>query len=108
MRKFTNTEISEIRANLNNGVVYCGICNGRGVGQITVSPNGLYIRWQHYGQSANKNTDEELRWLLETIFESCETVTPAEYSKYHVNYVPIDKAYKGIDMSYMHPNIYGL
>ena len=108
MKKFTNAEISEISDNLNNGVVYCGICNGNGVGRINTSPAGEYIYWQHYGQSAIINTDEELRWLLETIFEDCETVVPAEYSKYHVNYVPIDKAYKGIDMSSMHPNVYGL
>ena len=108
MKKFTNAEIAEIRTNLNNGLVYCGICNGRGVGDIMVSPDKKLIRWRHYGQSANKNTDGQLRWLLETIFEGCETVTPAEYSEYHINYVPIDKQYQGVDLSAKHPNVYGL
>ena len=108
MKRFTNTEIAEIRANLNNGMVYCGIRNGSGVGQIAVSQDGRFIHWIYFGQSANKNTDGQLRWLLETIFGECETVTPAEFSEYHVNYVPIDKRYKGIDMSREHPNVFGL
>lgn len=108
MKKFTNAEIAEIRANLNKGIVYCGIRNGYGVGEIWVSEDGKYIRWRHYGQSANKNTDGQLRWLLETIFEKCETVTPAEWSDYHISYVPIDKQYKGFDYSTKHPNVYGL
>ena len=28
MKKFTTAEIAEIRANLNKGIVYCGIRNG--------------------------------------------------------------------------------
>jgi hypothetical protein len=108
MKRFTNAEITEIRANLNNGVRYCGIRNGYGVGEIAVSYDGQYIIWKNAGQSANKNTDSELRWLLETIFGECETVTPAEYSEYHVNYIPIDKQYKGIDLSSKHPNVFGL
>ena len=108
MRKFTNAEITEIRANLNKGVVYCGICNGCGVGHITVSPDFKWIRWNHYGSSANENTDRDLRWMLENIFDDCDTVTPAEYSKYHINYIPIDKQYRGIDLSSRHPNVWGL
>lgn len=108
MKKFTNAEIAEIRANLNKGITYCGIRNGYGVGQICVSEDKKYIRWQHYGQSANENTDRDLRWLLETIFEKCETVTPAEWSDYHIGYVPIDKQYKGFDYSTKHPNVFGL
>lgn len=108
MKKFTNAEIAEIRANLNKDIVYCGIRNGYGVGEITISPDGRYICWKYFGQSASKNTNAELRWLLEVIFEDCETVTPAEYSEYHINYVPIDKQYKGIDMSTQHPNVCGL
>ena len=108
MKKFTNKEIAEIRANLNNGMVYCGICNGHGMGRIIVSDDGKYICWRHFGESANKNTDEELRWILENIFDDCETVVPAEYSKYHVNYIPIDKSYQGIDMSRVHPNVWGV
>lgn len=107
MKKFTNAEITQIRADINNGTTYCGIQKGRGVGRIYKTLQGN-IGWTYYGSSANKNTDEELRWLLETIFEDCETVTPAEYSEYHVNYIPIDKQYKGIDISRSHPNVYGL
>lgn len=108
MKKFTNTEIAQIRANLNNGFIYCGIRNGNGVGMISASSDGKYILWRCAGESANDNTDRDLRWLLETIFESCETVTPAKWSEYHINYVPIDKQYKGIDHSTNHPNVYGL
>ena len=107
MKKFTNAEIAQIRADLNNGVVYCGIQNGRGVGRIYKTLQGN-IGWNYYGSSANKNTNRDLRWLLETIFDNCETVTPAEYSEYHVNYIPIDKQYEGVDMSSWHPNVYGL
>lgn len=108
MRKFTNAEIAEIRANLNNGMVYCGICNGRGMGTIRISADDKWICWRHFGESANKNSDKELRWVIENIFDDCETITPAEYSKYHVNYVPIDKQYKAIDMSMKHPNVWGI
>ena len=108
MKHFTNREISEIRENLNNGVVYCGIRNGAGTGYITVSSDLQWIRWNHYGSSANENTDRDLRWMLETIFDDCETVVPAEYSRYHINYIPIDKQYRGIDLSMRHPNVCGL
>ena len=72
MKKFTNAEIAQIRSNLNNGFVYCGIRNGNGVGIIAASPDGKYIRWRYYGESANENTNRDLRWLLETIFNICE------------------------------------
>ena len=108
MKKFTNAEIEEIRANLNKGIVYCGIRNGYGVGVICVSSTHEYICWRHFGESANKNTNRDLRWMLEHIFEECETVTPAEWSDYHINYVPIDKQYRGIDHSTKHPNVCGL
>ena len=105
MKKFTDQEIAQIRAELNNGTQYCGIENGRGIGLIYADED--YIYWRHAGGSANKNTDEELRWLLENIFDDCETVTPAEWSDYHINYVPIDNQYQGIDLSRSHPNVYG-
>jgi hypothetical protein len=107
MKKFTNQEIAQIRADLNNGAIYCGIKNRCGVGEIYKTMQGN-IAWKYFGSSANKNTNRDLRWLLETIFEDCETVVPAEYSYYHINYVPTDKQYSGIDMSRSHPNVYGL
>ena len=108
MKKFTNAEIAQIRSNINNGFVYCGIRNGNGVGMIAASSDGKYIRWRYYGQSANENTNRDLRWLLETIFKNCDTVAPAEWSDYHINYTPIDRQYKGIDHSTNHPNVCGL
>ena len=107
MKKFTDTEIAKIRADINKEIVYCGIRNGYGVGRILISYNKQYIRYSYFGESAIVNTDSQLRWLLETIFEDCETVTPAEWSDYHVNYVPIDKQYKGADYSAKHPNTLG-
>lgn len=106
MKKYTDKEIKKIYNDLNNGAIYCGVCNNKGVGMIYAS--GLYIRWQHYGQSANKNTPENLRWLIENIFIDCDIITPAIYSKYHVNYIPVNEKYTGIDFSMNHPNIYGL
>lgn len=44
---------------------------------LSVSENNKYIRWQHYGSSANKNTIKELQWLIETIFKT----TPEEFAK---------------------------
>lgn len=109
MKKYTDEEISEIRENLNKGVTYCGIdIYGRGVGTIFAGFPTIWIHYSHYGSSAVKNTNKKLRWLIETIFKDCEIVTPAEWSDYHVNYIPIDKRYKGIDCSADHPNSYGL
>ena len=106
MQKFTDQEIAQIRAELNNGTLYCGIRNGKGIGLIYAHYD--YIHWRNAGSSANRNTNEELRWLLENIFDDCETITPAEWSDYHINYIPIDKQYQGIDCSTKHPNVCGL
>ena len=107
MHKFTKQEIAQIRDDINNGTVYCGIHHGRGVGKIFLTLYGN-IGWEHFGQSAVKNTNEDLEWLLTHIFDECETVTPAEWSDYHLNYVPIDKCYQGIDFSSSHPNVCGV
>lgn len=107
MKKFTMQEISQMRADINNGTVYCGVRNGRGVGRIYKTSQDN-IGFQHFGSSAIKNTDGQLKWLLETIFVECETVTPAVWSDRHINYVPIDKQYSGIDLSTKHPNTFGV
>lgn len=107
MYKFTKREIAQIRAEINNGTVYCGIRNGYGVGKIFKTEQGN-IGFEHYGSSAIRNTDDELAWLLEVIFKDCQTVTPAEWSDYHINYVPIDKHYQGFDFSTSHPNVCGV
>ena len=50
------------------------------------------IGWRHYGSSANKNTLEDLKWILDNIFE----MTPTEFtSKYITN-----KESKLLDESY--------
>lgn len=107
MYKFTKQEIAQIRADINNGITYCGIRNGYGTGRIFKTLQGN-IGFEHYGSSAIRNTDEELAWLLETIFCDCSTVAPAEWSDYHINYVPIDTNYQGIDFSRSHPNVLGI
>ena len=107
MKKFTNQEIAQIRAYINNGAYYCGVINGVG-GYGRIFKSDKWIAFQHYGQSAVENTNAKLRWLLENIFTDCDTVVPAEYSKYHCDYVPIDKQYERKDMSGSHPNVWGL
>lgn len=44
---------------------------------LSVSENGVYIRWRHYGSSANDNTKRDLQWIIETIFKT----TPEEFEK---------------------------
>jgi hypothetical protein len=106
MKKYTNAELKKIFDDINAGAVYVGICNGHGVGEI--SSNCYYIKWKHYGSSAQKATVDNLRFILECIFNDCDEITPAVYSKYHCNYIPVNKKYRGIDHSWMHPNVYGL
>ena len=92
MRKFTNKEIAEIRRNINNGTVYVPVQNNGKVlgGVILLSPYpSKFISWRHYGQSAIKDTDEELRWLLETIFDDCEDITEAVWNDYFIDYTPL-------------------
>ncbi|MBR4123762.1 MAG: hypothetical protein IKT93_05030 [Clostridia bacterium] len=106
MKKYTNKELKNILNDINGGAVYVGIKNGRGIGKIASYKN--YIEWSYYGSSCEKKTVENLRWLLENIFSDCDAITPAIYSKYHINYIPVNKQYGGIDLSWMHPNIYNL
>ena len=110
MRKFTNQEIAEIRRNLNNGVVYVGVKNGKAtIGRIYRSAYpSKFIAFEYYGQSAVKNTNEQVRWLLETIFEDCDNIVEAVWSDYHVSYIPIDGSYEPIDLSGSHPNVFGV
>lgn len=92
MRKFTNQEIEEIRKNINNGTIYVPVQNsGKAFGgAIFHAPYpSENIAFRHYGQSAIKNTDEQLRWLLETIFNDCEDITEAVWNDYLVDYVPL-------------------
>lgn len=103
MKRHTSTAISSIRACLNEGMTYCGIKNNRGDGVIYVDRfDHNYIKYRRYGSSAIKNNNKELRWLLETIFKDCECVTPAKWSDYHVNFIPIASKYEGIDLNREH------
>ena len=107
MKKYTNIELKAIIKELKEGIIYCGIDNyNRGIGIIFYSDN--LIKWNHYGSSANDCTIKELRFILESIFEECSIITKAKYSEYHINYIPIDTNYIGIDISSKHPNTFGL
>lgn len=107
MKKYTNVELKAIIKELKSGVVYCGIDNyNRGIGNIFYDDN--LIKWNHYGSSANKCNIDGLKFILESIFEKCSIITKAKYSEYHINYIPIDENYIGIDVSNSHPNTFGL
>ena len=110
MRKFTEQEISEIRKKLDEGVVYVGVKGDRATGgEIYHSAYpSKFISWRHYGQSAVKNTNKDIHWLIETIFEDCDDIVPAVWSDYHISYIPLDKSYEAIDYSTSHPNVLGV
>lgn len=42
--------------------------------------NEKYIFWRNYGSSANKNTIQDLEWILENIFKT----TPEEFLKKYI------------------------
>ena len=92
MRKFTNQEITEIRKSIKKGTIYVPVHkNGKAFGgAILHSPyTSKLISWRYYGQSAIKDSDEQLRWLLETIFNDCEDITEAVWNDYLIDYVPL-------------------
>lgn len=107
MKKYTNKELTAILNNMKSGVVYCGISNYNfGIGSISADTRFIY--YNHCGASATKSNITSLRWLLENIFDDCTIITPAAYSEYHINFIPVDTQYKAIDHSAQHPNINGL
>ena len=109
MKKYTVQEIKTIWAKINAGAVYTGVKNNvGGMGTIHVSPAGDFIRWQHYGQSAEKNTAGNLAFIINKIFDDCDEIVEARYSYYHISYIPIDNTYGAVDFSRSHPNVYGL
>ena len=65
------------------------------------------ITYHHYGSSSIKANREQLRWLLETIFDDADEVVRATYSEYHICFVPEDERYERIDYSTKHPNVFG-
>ena len=54
---------------------------------LTLSPDKKYIRWNNYGGSSNKNTLEDLNWIITEIFNKTpeefknEYITSADYQK---------------------------
>lgn len=109
MKKYTKQELKAIWQNINAGAIYTGVKNNvGGLGTIQLSPAGNFIRWQHYGQGAEKNTAGDLAFIFNVIFEDCDEIVEARYSYQHINYVPIDCTYDAIDFSRSHPNVYGL
>lgn len=73
--------IKTIYENINSGKEYGYMINNVTYPYFNtvlyVSENNKYIRWQHYGSSANKNTIKDLQWIIETIFKT----TPEEFAK---------------------------
>lgn len=44
---------------------------------LSLSCDKKYIRWQHFGSSANSATKTDLQWIIETIFKT----TPEQFEK---------------------------
>lgn len=105
MKDYNNSELRSILHDMKSGTVYCAIDGyNRGIGQIRADDN--YIRYSHFGSSAVSSTIRDLKWLVENIFTNCQSIVPAEWSDYHINYIPVNRAYKGIDYSTRHPNTF--
>lgn len=86
MRYYTDKELSELRRELARGKQFC--CNNvhnRITARIWLSKNG-YIMYSYFGTSAIKNTNCELRWLIETILDDCDDFGEAYYSKFDSSY----------------------
>ena len=82
----TEKEILErIYKNLNNGGYYGRMFPAKVrypfFDTVLWISTSNYIYWHHYGESANKNTLEDLEWVINVIFN----MTPSEFVKtYHV------------------------
>lgn len=105
------SKLKELYDLLLQGKVIQGIDeHGRGAGIIRYKEDKYkepYFYWQHYGSSANNATMDGLKFICERIFDDCIDFCTCHWSDYHINYVPDDERYKGIDMSREHPNTYG-
>lgn len=109
MKHYTNTELSRILADIKAGHPYVGVRGNRMIGGYILphSQQRSLIVYRHYGSSAIKANREQLRWLLENIFDDADEVVRATYSEYHIDFVPEDERYERIDSSTRHPNIFG-
>lgn len=92
MKNYTNDELKNIIKELKNGVVYTAIKNNTSFHHTLEYFNG-FIHFNYYGSSAIKPTIKDLKWLLNTIYNDCELITPSVYSDEHLNYKPIDEQY---------------
>lgn len=72
-------ELEEIYNNINNGKVYGKNYTWGYSINLWLSDKGN-IGWQNYGQSWNKNTLKELKWVIEEIFN----MTPKEFTQKYV------------------------
>ena len=80
MKHYTNTELSRILADIKAGHPYVGVRGNRMIGgDIRLhSQQRSLIAYRHYGSSAIKANKEQLRWLLETIFDDADEVLDEE------------------------------
>ena len=79
-------KLQEIYKNLQKGKIYGRIFDNCKYPffdvalHITESRGSEYIAWQHYGSSANDNTIEALKWIIEVIFECSAEQFAEKYS----------------------------
>ena len=108
MKKYTKKELTKMLEDIKAGTVYTSIEKGRGgIGYIKLSCTGKYIEYNHFGTSARRVSVDDLQWIIDVIFMKADKITPAYYSEYHLNYIPINEQCEHIDFSIMHPNVYG-
>lgn len=109
MKHYTDAELSRILADIKAGHAYVGVRGNRMIGGdiLPHSQQRSLITFRHYGSSSIKANREQLRWLLETIFDDADEVVRATYSEYHICFVPEDEQYERIDYSTKHPNVFG-
>ena len=72
---FSNKKINEIYKSLKAGFTYSDGFRG-------IYFDGVYFRWNNYGSSAVKATKQDLKWLLENIFDdTTENTFESKYKK---------------------------
>lgn len=109
MKHYTDTELALILEQIKTGRPFVGVRgNSMVTGVIAIHPRlSKWISYDRHGSSSIKANIEQLRWLLETIFDDADEVVRATYSEYHICFVPEDERYERIDYSTKHPNVFG-
>ena len=84
-----NKALDRIFYNLNHGYIYGKAHNDPSYVRypyfdtvLCMNSTKTYIRWSHFGSSAEENNKESLEWLLEKIFDT----TPEQFEKDHELY----------------------